>query len=201
MPFRHLWAYERGALWAMDLDGGTRVPVTPYVAATLTEAAPDVEPALATAMGLTDSCALRRRFAAGSRCFVAWVDGAIAAYGWASWGIEDIGELERSLRMRPDEAYIWDCATLPLFRRQRLYSALLAHMAVVLRDEGIRRLWIGASLRNSPSLRGFATAGFQPAVRIIYARLFTLSHTWVFGEATAPPALIADARQALIAAR
>ena len=201
MLFQHLWAYERGTLWAMDLASETHVPVVPHVAATFGEAAPKAAVALAAAMGLADPIVVQQRFAAGCRCFVAWVGNDIATYGWVSRNVERIGELERSLRMRPDEAYIWDCATLPPFRRQRLYSALLGHVVAVLRDEGLRRMWIGTSLQNHPSLRAFATAGFQPAVRVVYVRLLVLSHFWVIGEAGALPALIADAREALVDSR
>ena len=201
MPSQPLWAYERGALWAMDLDGKRPGPMRTQTSARFSEAKPETALALAAAMNLAEPHIVQRRFTAGSRCFVARIDGAIAGYGWISQGVEHIGELERELRMRPDEAYIWDCATLPLFRRQGIYSALLEYIAAALRDEGIRRLWIGASLKNRPSLRGFANAGFQPAITIIYIRLLSVSHSWLIGEASAPPALVADARGTLIDVR
>ncbi len=199
MPFQSLWAFERGALWAMDLDGALPAAARSHTAATFSEAAPGAEEALAAAMGLAGSRAVQRRFAAGSRCFVARIEGAITGYGWVSQGEEQIGELERVLRMRPGEAYIWDCATLEPFRRQGIYSGLLAHIAATLRREGLQRLWIGASLGNRPSLRGFASAGFQPVITILYIRLLRVSHSWLVGAASAPPALVADARRALVA--
>jgi len=192
-------AYERGALWAMDLMGHVATPVVPQVAAIFGEVRHDAAEQLATAMGLSDAEAVRWRFAAGRRCFVAWVDGAIAAYGWVSQGMEYIGELERPLRLRAGEAYIWDCATLPPYRRQGLYRALLGHIAIRLRGEGMQRLWIGASLGNQPSIRGFRAAGFMPVVRVISVRLGSLCCLWLAGYSATPDSLIADARRALIA--
>lgn len=198
MPSRRLWAYERGALWAMDLDAAMPIPAPTRASATFGEAAPEAATAVAAAMTLAEPCLVQQRFTAGSRCFVAQIDGAIVGYGWVSRGVERIGELERSVRMRPDEAYVWDCATLSPFRRQGLYSALLGYIAAILQREGVSRLWIGSSLWNHPSLRGFANAGFQPAITIVYARLLRVSHSWVMGAVSAPPALVADARWALM---
>jgi GNAT superfamily N-acetyltransferase len=201
MSSQRPWTYERGTLWAMDLDGATPVVVAPQIAASFGEVPCEAVAPLATAMGLANIHDVRRRFDAGSQCFAAWVDGKLAAYGWVSWGTECIGELECSLRMQPDEAYIWDCATLPPYRRQGLYSALLGHIATLLRAQGMRRVWIGASLRNRPSIRGFAAAGFHPAIRLTYVRVLTARMVRVSDEPDAPPSLAADARRALIDSR
>ncbi len=197
MPFQRLWEYERGVLWAMDLDGSSPAASPSHLTVAFSEATPDLATALATAMGLAESSEVQRRFAAGSRCFVAWIDDAIAGYGWVSQGEERIGELERVMRMRPGEAYIWDCATLSPFRRQGIYNAFLAHVVATLRREGFRRLWIGASLQNRPSLQAFAYAGFKPAINIVYVRLVRVSYSWVTGAPSAPTALVVDARRAL----
>lgn len=202
MLSRRLWAYEHGTLWAMDLDNHGDAPARRTAQAVLfSEAPPETAGSIAAAMGLEEPSEVRRRFAAGSRCFVARVEGDIVAYGWVSQGMEQIGELERSLHMRPDEAYIWNCATLPAFRRQGLYTALLGYIVAVLREEGMRRLWIGTSLQNQPSLQGMAAAGFQPVIKVMYIRLLRVSHAWVMGEASAPPAQVAAAQRALSDAR
>lgn len=201
MPSQPLWAFERGVLWAMDLDGDPPAPSRPHATGTFAEAAPEMARALAAAMGLPEPHEVQRRFTAGSRCFVARIGDAIAGYGWVSQGEERIGELERVIRMRPGEAYIWDCATLESFRRRGVYSALLTYIVTMLRREGLRRLWIGASTRNHPSLKGFANAGFQPAITILYVRLLSLSHSWLVGAAGVAPGLVADARRALVSDR
>jgi ribosomal protein S18 acetylase RimI-like enzyme len=209
MPLRRPWAFERGTLWAIDLDVPAPAPAsaaTPAAPASLVGAAfgavtsADVAE-LDEVMGPSGHQEAGARLASGRRCYVARIAGVIAAYGWVSQGRESIGELERELRLRPGEAYIWDCATLPAFRRRGLYSALLCYIVGVLRAEGMRRLWIGASLDNTPSLRGFTAAGFRPALRLVYLRVLGVRGNWLVGAAAAPPTLVADARRALGADR
>ncbi|HEX2349530.1 MAG TPA: GNAT family N-acetyltransferase [Ktedonobacterales bacterium] len=200
MPSHRLWAFERGVFWALDLEerappATTHVPAAPV---TCEEARPDGEAALAQAMGLSEMGEIRRRFAAGSRCYVARdVSGAIAGYGWVSRGEERIGELERSFRLPPDEAYIWDCATLPPYRQRGVYTALLEAMVSALWGEGVRRIWIGSSRDNRPSLRGFARAGFQPVARVTFVRALGLRRLWLTAEPDTSPALVAETRDAL----
>ena len=110
MLSRRPWAYERGTLWAMDIDGDALDSVVPPHAATLGEVQHEIqaEEALATAMGLSSIAPVTQRFGAGSRCFAAWVAAGIAAYGWVSEEVERIGELERPFHMENGEAYIWE---------------------------------------------------------------------------------------------
>ena len=192
-------AFERGTLWAVELDGETTSLVLPRVAAVFGEVHRERAEPLAAAMDLSDPDPVLRRFATGRRCFAAWIEDRIAAYGWVSQVAECIGELERNIHVSPDEAYIWDCATLPPYRRQRLYSALLSHILVKLHGEGVRRIWIGSSLDNRPSLQGFANAGFQPVVTLMYARIFNLRCLWMIGHRAAPGPLVSAARRALTA--
>lgn len=199
MPSRRLWTFERGVLWALEIGDAppAEAPLSEVVFAEATVATAGMASALAQAMELAEPEEIRRRLAAGSRCFVARVGDEISGYGWVSRGVERIGELERSLRMQPDEAYIWDCATLPLYRRRGVYVALLRHMVSVLRADGVRRVWIGAARDNQPSLRGFARAGFQPVAHVAYARALGLRYFWLTPESAAPPKLVAAARWAL----
>ena len=196
-PLAPRWAFERGTLWAVELDGEMTSLVLPRVAAVFGEVQRERAEALAAAMDLSDPDPVLRRFATGRRCFAAWVADRIAAYGWVTQGVECIGELERKIHMSPGEAYIWDCVTLPPYRRQRLYSALLSHILVALRREGAQRAWIGSSLGNRPSIRGFANAGFQPVITLLHARLFNLRCVWMIGYRAAPGPLVVAARRAL----
>ena len=191
------WAFERGTLWVMELTGGETVAASPRVAALFGEARRESAGPLAAVMGLPDPEPIRQRFATGRRCFVARIEDQIAAYGWVSQTAECIGELEREIQIRAGEAYIWDCVTLPPYRRRRLYSALLSHITLKLGGEGVRRVWIGSSLHNRPSIRGFANAGFQPVVTLLYLRLFNVCCLRLAGHSTAPGELTTAARRAL----
>ena len=205
MHLKHPWAFERGALWAMDFadrdrsgaTGASVALVSLRASATFAEVHRDEVTVLGAAMGYADPAPVLKRFDGGRRCFAGWLDGTIATYGWVSWGVECIGELERPIRLSRDEAYIWDCATLPPFRRRGLYSALLRHIATTVRNEGTHRLWIGASLQNQPSIRGFAAAGFQPVITLTYIRLFHVERLWMCDERAASPTLIGTAHRAL----
>ena len=197
MGGQRLWAFERGALWVADLDGPPHAPLAPRRPADLAEVPPEDAALLAASMGV-EPAIVERRFAAGARCFAALVDGQIAAFGWVSRGSAWVGELERAFRLAPGEVYIWDCVTLPAYRGQRLYTALLSCMLATLRTEGVRRAWIGASLDNQSSMRGIGKAGFRPVVWAIYGRLFRLYAFWIGGYRRVPPRDVAGARWIMI---
>jgi ribosomal protein S18 acetylase RimI-like enzyme len=102
----------------------------------------------------------------------------------------------RQIHLQPDEAYVWDCVTLPAYRRQRLFTALLSHINNTLVEDGYRRIWIGSNLENQPSIRGFASAGYQPAALITHFRITSLDFLWVRGFREARAQLTAAARDA-----
>ena len=81
--------------------------------------------------------------------------------------------------LHDDNAYIWDGGTVPTWRGQRCYSALLSHIIYQLHREGAPRIWIGASRQNQPSVRGFANAGFKPVVDLTYRRFYSLTLMWI----------------------
>jgi ribosomal protein S18 acetylase RimI-like enzyme len=200
MSAQRQWAFERGTLWTLDLSETASPSSTaaPHSETVFAEANSADAVALATAMNMNIPL-IARRFETGRRCFAAWRDGRIVTYGWVSQGVECVGELERVFRMQPREAYIWHCATLPPYRGQGLYSALLRHIVARLRDDGLQRVWIGAALDNRPSWRGFAHAGFQPIIKLAYVRLFQLRALWIISYPSAPPALVAAARRMIVA--
>lgn len=196
---RPIWTRERGVLWAIELN----VP-PPRVEARLNTQVGEVGvesfSALASAMGAANPNEIRERFVPGRCCYAAYAasrDNApqIAAYGWVSRCPEYIGEQEREIKLGADEAYIWDCATLPSFRNQHLYSALLSHINRVLYDEKVRRVFIGSSSNNHASLRGFGNAGFCPVIEVTYTRFLNLRVTQVVPQPKAPLELVDAARR------
>lgn len=194
MTINRVWVFQQGVLWAANLGGSLPAPVEPRTEARFAECGPASGEALARAMGHDDAQEVRRHLQGARRCFVAWVGEEIASYCWLSVGEEEVGEMERVIQLPAGEAYIWNCATLPRFRRQRLYTALLNFMIRRLAAEEFRRIWVGANRENVPSLRAFETAGFRPAVTMTYARLHTLSMLLVKADANTPDHLVEDAR-------
>lgn len=159
-----------GILCLLDLDKPLPAHPVPRVPVTFVRAEQAVAGELAEAMGLTDAAPVLQRLSLGRHCYIARVANQLVAYGWITFDKEEIGELGLSVRLLPGEAYIWDCATLPAFRGQRLYPALLVHILEALQQTGFRRAWIGMDADNLPSQTGATLAGFQPVIDILLVR-------------------------------
>jgi GNAT superfamily N-acetyltransferase len=189
-------AQPAGTFWALALDGPLPPACVPRVEARFERVGPEEAPALTQAMGKRSLVPVQRRFAAGKQCYVARVSGEIATYGWVTFDEETIGELRLRLRLGPGEAYIWDCATLPAYRGQRLYPALLCYTISELRSAGLRLAWIGANTENVASQKGFLLAGFQPVLDFFLASA-PGSRSQLQGRPGAPGALVQAAHRAV----
>jgi GNAT superfamily N-acetyltransferase len=186
-----------GTIWTLDLDEPVPV-VTPLVPAAFRGAGPDLAPALVSAMDGVSYPGLIKRFENGRRCYIAQVEDQIASYGWVSLDDEHIGELNLRIKLLPGEVYIWDCATIPAFRRRHLYSALLAYIIEELRAEGLCRAWIGADMDNKPSQQGMARAGFHHVADLVVERVLAMRQVWVQGLPGVPEQIVAEARRAFL---
>jgi ribosomal protein S18 acetylase RimI-like enzyme len=186
-----------GTIWALDLD----TPVLP-LAARIPTAFRRLEsgslPALSANLDGKAAAEFARRLASGKRSYTAQVAGELAAYGWVSFNEEFVGELNLRLHLLPGEAYIWDCATLPAYRRNGLYSALLSYIVAQLHEEGLRRVWIGADLDNLPSQHGIARAGFHHVANLLVERVLAMRLAWVQGRPGIPERLVAEARRVFL---
>jgi hypothetical protein len=197
MVFLESEARPVGVIWTLNLDEPTPM-ITPLVAATFRNAGRESITALATASAENSSAEIEERLERGRRCFTAWVGEALAAYGWVSFDEEFIGELGLRLRLLPGEAYIWNCVTLPRFRQNYLYSALLSYMLSELRGDPLCRAWIGADFDNIPSQRGIARAGFRRVAELMVVSVGTGRLAWIQGMPDAPESLVAEARRAFL---
>jgi len=186
-----------GTIWALNLD--EPVPaITPLVAVSFRRLDLDLVPALVSTMGRDASAEILQRLETGRHCYTAWVGDQLASYGWVSFDAEYIGELNLRIRLLPGEVYIWDCATIPEFRRNHLYSGLLSHVIRELRTAGFCRAWIGADMDNKPSQQGIARAGFQHVGDLIVARVLAMRQVWVQGQPDMPDQIVAEARRAFL---
>lgn len=175
MASHDAWVFRQGVLWSAELNKPQDRPIAAKVPAKFGQLQPGSFAQLIDAVGRMDPitpAALASRLEAGRQCFAGWVSDSVAAYGWLTRGPEWVGEFERELNVLQGEAYIWDCATVPEHRRQRLFSGLIAHVANQLRHEGLHRLWIIATI-NTPSMnRNVVAAGFAPILNLTYVRLY-----------------------------
>jgi len=132
----------------------------------------EIKPASASA--LVEAMGVERdrvapRFARGCRCFAALDRGRLASYGWLSIHPEWIGELGLEVSPATGEAYVWNCVTLPQYRRQGRYRALLEGIVARSRSEGLTRLWIGSI--DDPAEKADADAGFIPVLHFTLTRV------------------------------
>ena len=190
-------AQPQGTLWTLDLDQPLPVGPVVQVPVVFMRAGPEVAQELAQAMDLNDPAVVVQRFDNGRQCYIGRIEGRLATYGWVTFDEEDIGELGLSIRLKAGEAYIWNCATLPAYRGQRLYPALLVHIVGELHHQGLHRIWIGTDTDNLPSQSGMALAGFQPIGDVVISRALTMRRAWLRGRPGVPEQLVMDVRYAL----
>ncbi len=186
-----------GTIWVLDSDQG--MPrVAPRIPAAFRRLTVELAPVLAASADSLTLSEIGKRLETGRQCYLAWVDGQIAAYGWVSLVEEDIGELNLRIKLLEGEAYIWDCVTLPAFREKRLYSALLSHIVGDLREQNICRAWIGADLENLASQKGMARAGFHHVADLVIERVLAMRQVWVTGLPGVSEKIVAEARRAFL---
>ncbi len=190
-------AKPQGTFWMLDLGSTLPAGIVAQVPVTYRKAELAMAGELAQAMDL-DEQAVVQRFQAGRQCFAGWIEGRIATYGWVTFDEENIGELGLSIRLRAGEAYIWNCATLPAYRGQRLYPALLTYMVNELHHQGLKRIWIGTDTDNLASQTGIVLAGFRPVGDMFISRDVTMRRIWLRGRPGIPEQLIMNIRQAVM---
>ena len=190
-------AVEYGTLWVWEPVNGRPPSIPLPFAAVFQELSPDDIGELTTAMAQPNPDIIEQRLANNRRCFLLRAADEIITYGWVTHGPESVGELERRFHLQPDEAYIWDCGTIPARRGRHCYSALLSYLIHRLHAEGVPTIWIGASRLNQPSVQGIANAGFQQVIDLTYRRFFRLTLIRFQAAATAPPSLVSAAARIL----
>ena len=186
-----------GTFWMLELDRPLPPAILPRIPATFMRIGPEVAGELVQAIRLDDPAIILQRFATGRHCYAARVDGKLAAYGWVTFDEEAIGELGLRFRLKAGEAYIWDCATLPAYRGQLLYPALLSYIVTELRAAGLCRVWIGADTDNLVSQQGMALAGFQPAIDFLVESSQGINRPRLNRRPGIPEQLVMDVHHAL----
>jgi hypothetical protein len=115
--------------------------------------------------------------------------GVILSYGWVAQPGDSVNDLDFNLQMPPGEAWIYDCATIPMARGRRLYPAILRSMQSELANRGFAHAWIGTAPANWPSQRGIAHASFQKFADIDWSGAGTV----IYGAPGIPKELLAIA--------
>ncbi|HZO74680.1 MAG TPA: GNAT family N-acetyltransferase [Ktedonobacteraceae bacterium] len=191
---------HHGTLWMLDLAGASPMQADAQASVSWECAGSEMALPLSQAMGLAAPTEVLQRFARICKCYLGKIEQEIATYGWVSFDDEHIGELDLTIRMPANNAYIWDCATLPAYRGLRLYPALLAYILKELRAGGIARVWIGADEDNVASQKGMALAGFRPMIDIGLFHQETGPRAWIRGRPGISEQELDDACRVIIGA-
>jgi hypothetical protein len=113
---------------------------------------------------------MARRFAAGHRAYVAWRDGAPAAWGWAATRSAEIGELGSSFEIPAADRYLWNFVTLVEHRGLGIYPRLLEAI-VWAESREAERFWIAHAPENHASGAGIRKAGFVALAELSFDAL------------------------------
>jgi GNAT superfamily N-acetyltransferase len=126
------------------------------------EAQPASDHQLLAQMARLDLGEVLARVGGGHQPYMAWLNGAPVAYGWAAGRRASIGELGLDFSIPAGNCYLWDFATLPEWRGLGIYPRLLR--AILAREAGhAERFWIGHVRENRASGHGILKAGFRVA--------------------------------------
>jgi N-acetylglutamate synthase-like GNAT family acetyltransferase len=194
-------AQPRITLWLLDLDQPAMAGPALQSPVVFTRAGPEIAQELAQVMELDNTTLVQQRFDQGQHCYVGKLANSPVTYGWVTFDEEEIGEVSLRIRLKVGEAYIWNCATLPAYRRQHLYSALLAYIVASLRQQELRRVWIGTDHDNLFAQQGIARAGFQATGDIMINQTREPRHAWMRARPTVHKQLALDTYHALFGER
>ena len=108
-----------------------------------------------------------RRFAAGHRAYVAFLNGEPAAFGWVATRTADIGEVGAAFALAEGERYLWNFVTLTSHRGLGIYPRLLD---AIVRAESAEaeRFWIVYAPENHASGAGIRKAGFADVAELSF---------------------------------
>ena len=110
---------------------------------------------------------LERRFDAGHRAYVAYLNDTPAAFGWVATRSADIGELRSTFAIPSGERYFWNFVTLAPFRGLGVYPRLVD---AIVRAESreAERFWIAYAPENHASASGIHKAGFTTLAELSF---------------------------------
>ena len=102
---------------------------------------------------------MQKRFDAGHRAYVAYLNAQPAAFGWVATRSAEIGELRSTFAIPADERYLWNFVTLAQYRGLGIYPRLVD---AIVRAESCEaeRFWIAYAPENHASGSGVRKSGF-----------------------------------------
>jgi hypothetical protein len=119
----------------------------------------------------TDSAAtFRKRLSGRTTCFLVSSGDLIVHATWMTTAAAWTRELRAYVVPPAGDAYVYESFTRVEARGKGAYPFALLHIASLLAERGVKRVWVGVEAHNEPSLRAVSKGGFEEAFHIAYRR-------------------------------
>lgn len=113
------------------------------------------------------------RFHNGDICFlVKDENGTLAHFSWVCFKKRYIEHVDYLLKLKEDEASVYNCYTFEKYRGFSIYPWALTNIQKFLKIKGIRNVYIEISMSNVASIMGAKKAGFMAIANIKYVCVF-----------------------------
>jgi ribosomal protein S18 acetylase RimI-like enzyme len=110
----------------------------------------------------------QQRFKQGKICFIVLDGDKVVAFSWISFQNEYNSEWRCEVKLKDNEAYVFDSFIDPAYRHKRLHSALIFQKFLYLQMQGYQKAIGYVDVDNTYSLKALASSGHQPK------KIFTL---------------------------
>jgi ribosomal protein S18 acetylase RimI-like enzyme len=114
---------------------------------------------------------VRGRLAAGYRCLVSRIGERIVGEMWLATGEVWLPKLERSIRLEPEDVYVYYASLIPELRGRNVGSARSRLLGERLRREGYRRVLYSVAPHNRPARGLPAKLGAERLGTLGYVRI------------------------------
>lgn len=189
---------ERGTLFVFDLS--QEIEPLPIVAAECLRPGEEYLNRIEHAMhasGEYPPGEPKRRWRHGRVPYVVALDGEVVCYGWATREPEPMDDLGIAFTPPPGDVWLYDFATVPEFRGRRFYPALLRFILSDLKEEDVKRAWIGTEPGNLASQSGIRRAGFTLAAEMRFVGRPGQGHFLVYPPTGVPDGLVHESVRTL----
>jgi hypothetical protein len=110
----------------------------------------------------------------GCLCLVAKFNGQIAAYSWCD--PTHLSYKNRTLRLKANEAYLFDARTYQKFRGKNLAPFIRHKLYSIMKERGVDKFYSITLLSNTASMRFKRKLGSRPTELSLYVGLFKKCH-------------------------
>lgn len=121
-----------------------------------------------------DEAQSRARWQRGDIGVLARLGGRPAGIAWGAREAVHVPELDRTLHLGPDAAYIHGVFVAPEARGRAVAPAMLEFLARELRQRDVYRSWALIGSDNMASVRAFQKAAYTAVADVIYAHIATV---------------------------